>query len=226
MDRRLPLVLLVLSLLALLVSCGAPATESPAAAAPPPPPVPSKYVVLTFDDGPDPKYTPQILDILETYDAKATFFALGREVAANPELTLDAHERGHSVQNHTWSHPDLRKLSAASFKSQVEKTDRSIREQTDSTPNCLRPPYGAVNSLVTQRAAALGKKLMTWTVDSRDWTRPGQAAIVRRVLAEVRSGSVILFHDGGGDRRQTLAALPTILKTLKDRGYGFRPACG
>lgn len=157
---------------------------------------------------------------------KATFFELGKEVARSPALTRRIHERGHSVQNHTWSHPDLRKLSAASFRQQIEKTDQAIRAQTGSTPRCLRPPYGGTNSVVTQRAASLKKTLALWSLDSRDWTRPGKAAIQQRVLSGVRSGSVILFHDGGGDRSQTVAALPGILRTLKSRGYSFRLACG
>ncbi len=222
--RRWICLILAILMLGLVVSCDPPATKrTPAAASPAK--AASKYVVLTFDDGPDPAYTPQILDILDDYDAKATFFELGKEVARSPALTRRIHERGHSVQNHTWSHPDLRKLSAASFKQQVEKTDKSIRAQTGSTPRCLRPPYGGTNSVVTKRAAGLRKTLVLWSLDSRDWTRPGKTAIAQRVLAGVRNGSVILFHDGGGNRSQTVAALPTILKTLKARGYGFRLAC-
>lgn len=219
MIRRL---LCLIAVAGLLVSCEPPKdTNGPAKAAP----ASSKYVVLTFDDGPDPRWTPEILDILDEYDAKATFFELGKDVAAHPELTRKVHADGHSVQNHTWSHPDLRKLSAASFSNQVKNTDRQIRDQTGATPRCLRPPYGAVNSTVTKRAAALGKTLTLWSIDSRDWTRPGKAAIQHRVLTGVRSGSVILFHDGGGDRSQTVAALPAILKALKSKGYSFRLAC-
>ena len=192
------------------------------AAAPAPKALPTKYVVLTFDDGPDPVYTPLILDVLAEYDAKATFFEVGRNVVKHPALTKRIHAAGHSVQNHTWTHADLRPLSAASFRQQISSTDQAIRAQTGGTPACLRPPYGAVNSTVTKQAKALGKDLVVWDIDSRDWTKPGTAAIVRRVLAGVHNGSVILMHDGGGNRSQTVAALPTILKTLKARGYGFR----
>jgi peptidoglycan-N-acetylglucosamine deacetylase len=202
-------------------------TGSPAAAAAPPAAAPPKYVFLTFDDGPHPRYTAQILNILQAYGAKATFFELGEDVARHPELTRRAHLLGHSVQNHTWSHPDLRKLSFASFKDQVQMTDQYIQAQTGYTPRCLRPPYGAVNSLVSKRSASLGKDVLLWEIDSRDWTRPGTAVIVSRVLAKLSNGSVILLHDGGGDRSQTVAALPTILKTLKARGYAFYPTwCG
>ncbi|HET6295455.1 MAG TPA: polysaccharide deacetylase family protein [Kribbella sp.] len=193
-----------------------PAAAAPVAAAPP------KYVLLTFDDGPDPKYTPQILDILEAYDAKATFFEVGREIGRHPELTLRIHQLGHSVQNHTWTHADLRGLSWMTFKDQIQSTDEAIRAQTGYTPRCLRPPYGSVDAVVTKRATSLGKELVLWKIDSRDWTRPGTTEIVRRALTGVQNGSTILFHDGGGNRSQTVAALPLILKTLKSKGYTFQ----
>jgi len=183
----------------------------------------SKYVYLTFDDGPHPQYTAQVLTILRRYGVRATFFELGRHAARYPYLTKRTDLYGHSVQNHTWSHPDLRKVNWATFKSQIQSTDRALRAQTGYTPRCLRPPYGATNSVVSRRAVAVGKKIVLWSVDPRDWSRPGTAVIVRRVLANIRSGSVVLLHDGGGDRRQTVAALPTILKTLKARGYTFYP---
>ncbi|TDO63853.1 peptidoglycan/xylan/chitin deacetylase (PgdA/CDA1 family) [Kribbella sp. VKM Ac-2571] len=200
-------------------------TSTPPAAAPATPtktPLPTKYVVLTFDDGPDATYTPMVLGILAQYGAKATFFEVGQNVQKHPELTKRVHEAGHSVQNHTWTHADLRNLGAAAFRQQVTSTDTTIRTQIGSTPACLRPPYGGVNATVRQRAKALGKDLVVWTVDSRDWTKPGTAAIVQRVLKNVHSGSVILMHDGGGNRTQTVAALPVILKALKAQGYGFR----
>lgn len=181
-----------------------------------------RYVYLTFDDGPHSTYTPQVLDILTRYSARATFFQIGQNVKAYPYLTKRAYSRGNSVQNHTWSHPDLRYVSWDSFKYQIQTTDSYIRAQTGYTPRCLRPPYGAVNSTVYSRAATLGKKIRLWTIDTRDWSRPGTSVIVSRVLNNVQSGSIVLMHDGGGDRSQTVAALPTILRTLKDRGYEFR----
>jgi peptidoglycan/xylan/chitin deacetylase (PgdA/CDA1 family) len=210
-----------------------PAKQPAAATAPAKPPIaaatpavttplPTKYVVLTFDDGPDAAYTPKILDVLKQYDAKATFFEIGKNVAEHPDLTKRIHAAGHSVQNHTWTHADLRSLSAAAFRQQVTSTDQAIRAQTGGTPGCLRPPYGSMNTTVRQRAKALGKDLVVWTIDSRDWTKPGTTAIVQRVLKSVHSGSVILMHDGGGNRSQTVAALPIVLKTLKAQGYGFR----
>jgi peptidoglycan-N-acetylglucosamine deacetylase len=197
----------VLAMFAVTVSA------TPAAAA-------GKVVYITFDDGPS-AFTPQVLKVLSQYGVHATFFEVGQNVAAHPSLTSQVYRRGNSVQNHTWSHPDLRYLSAGQFSYQVTATDRQIRSHTGYRPCCLRPPYGAVNATVRARAATLGKKIALWTVDPRDWSRPGTAAIRARVLSQVRPGSVVLLHDGGGDRSQTVAALGGILKTLKARGYTF-----
>ncbi|GAB3965881.1 hypothetical protein GCM10029978_029710 [Actinoallomurus acanthiterrae] len=186
----------------------------------------AKVVYLSFDDGPS-TYTPKVLKILARYGARATFFELGQNVTRHPSLTKKVVAQGGSVQNHTWSHPDLTRVSASVFRSQVRRTDRAIRAATGVTPECLRPPYGAVNHTVRARARALHKKVVLWTVDPQDWARPGTSAIVHRVLTHVHPGSVVLMHDGGGNRSQTVAALPEILKTLKKRGYTFRLiACG
>ena len=224
MIRRLALVLTVAVLGSALV-VGNRSSAPPAVAIVPQAATASKYVYLTFDDGPHPQYTVQILAILRGYRVKATFFEIGRNVARYPYVTRRVDAAGHSVQNHTWSHVNLRKVSWATFKSQVQSTDRAIRVQTGTNPRCLRPPYGATNSVVSKRAATLGKKVKLWSVDPRDWSRPGTSVIVRRVLNSTRHGSVILLHDGGGDRRQTVAALPKILKALKAKGYSFRLVC-
>lgn len=182
----------------------------------------AKYVYLTFDDGPSTPYTSQIVSILTNYQVHATFFEIGTNVTAHPSLTRLARHAGNSVQNHTWGHKNLTKVTWQSFKYQVNAAASAIRAQTGYTPRCLRPPFGAVNSKVYSRAASLGKTIVLWTVDPRDWSRPGTATITRRVLNNVKTGSIILLHDGGGNRSQTVAALPAILKTLKARGYGFR----
>ncbi|MFD0411986.1 polysaccharide deacetylase family protein [Kitasatospora sp. NPDC127116] len=185
-----------------------------------------KVVYLTFDDGPSPAYTSKVLATLGRYGVRATFFEIGQNVSAHPAVTAQVARQGHSVQNHSWSHPDLSRLSAAALNAQVADTDKVIRAQTGRTPSCLRPPYGAVNGTVRSKAAALGKQIVLWSVDPADWSRPGAAAIRSRVLNNVRPGSVILLHDGGGDRSQTVAALPGIISTLKARGYGFATLCG
>jgi peptidoglycan/xylan/chitin deacetylase (PgdA/CDA1 family) len=178
-------------------------------------------VYLTFDDGPNPTYTPQILAVLSRYGAHATFFQIGQQVRDHGALTRAVRARGHSVQNHTWSHPDLTKVSWPRFVAEVVNTDRAIYAQLRYKPRCLRPPYGARNRLTATRAAALGKQLKLWTIDTRDWQRPGAATIAGRALTSVHSGSIILMHDGGGNRSQTVAATATIVRTLKSRGYVF-----
>ncbi|WP_410784723.1 polysaccharide deacetylase family protein [Kribbella sp. C-35] len=222
-DRRLRLgriaAGLVLSVLVGLVALTAPPATGTSAAAQ----NRVKWVYLTFDDGPSPRYTAQILKILQTYHVPATFFEVGQNVKRYPATTRRVDQLGHSVQNHSWSHPNLTRVNWATFKYQVRTTDRYLRAQTGYTPRCLRPPYGATNKAVAQRAVMLGKRLGLWSVDPRDWSRPGASTIARRVLTKVRSGSVILLHDGGGNRSQTVAALPTILRTLKARGYVFYP---
>ncbi|MCO6008968.1 polysaccharide deacetylase family protein [Actinoallomurus purpureus] len=186
----------------------------------------AKVVYLTFDDGPGP-YTSKVLKTLSRYGARATFFEIGQNVVRHPGLTRKVIAQGGSVQNHTWSHPDLTRVSASVFRSQVIRTDHAIHAAIGRTPKCLRPPYGAVDHSVYARARALHKKVVLWTVDPQDWARPGTSAIVHRVLTHVRPGSVVIMHDGGGNRSQTVAALPKILKTLKKRGYTFQLiACG
>ena len=220
---RVLVAVLVAGLIAGLGTSGTRANAPPADAQPEGalPVVATAYVYLTFDDGPDPLYTPQILHVLGAFGVHATFFELGRNVQRHPDLTRRAHRRGHSVQNHTWSHLDLRDVSWTTFRHEVLATDQQIRAQTGYTPGCLRPPFGAVDSRVYARAARLGKKIRLWTVDPQDWASPGTSVIVRRVLDNVVSGSVVILHDGGGDRSQTVAALPTILRALKAKGYHF-----
>ncbi|MFG1820491.1 polysaccharide deacetylase family protein [Kribbella sp. NPDC049174] len=228
-DLRLPVRLIPAALaVGLSTALGLAASDTPAQSAPTVKPqaattAQAKWVYLTFDDGPSPRYTAQVLKILQTYKVRATFFVIGQNVKHYPALTRRADQRGHSVQSHTWSHPNLTKVNWSAFKYQIRTTDRYVRAQTGYTPRCLRPPYGATNRLVARRAATLGKEIKLWSVDPRDWTRPGSSVIARRVLAKVRPGSVILLHDGGGNRSQTVAALPTILRTLKARGYVFYP---
>ncbi|MFJ9694325.1 polysaccharide deacetylase family protein [Kitasatospora sp. NPDC101183] len=188
------------------------------------PPAPPKVVYLTFDDGPGPN-TPQVLAVLAKYGVPATFFEVGQNVAASPATTRQVARQGESVQNHTWSHPDLRTLSLADFNAQILDTDHAVKARTGVNPTCLRPPYGFTDPTVKARAAALGKTIVLWTVDPQDWSRPGTPAIEQRVLTAVHPGSVILLHDGGGDRSETVAALPTIITTLQHEGYTFHALC-
>jgi peptidoglycan/xylan/chitin deacetylase (PgdA/CDA1 family) len=172
-------------------------------------------VYLTFDDGPHPTYTPKILAILRKHGANAVFFEVGQNVSWYPSITRSLRSYGAKIGNHTWSHPDLTTLSTASVTWQLNKMESTLGYR----PRCVRPPYGATNSRIASIIANRGQRQILWTVDPRDWSRPGPTAIVNRVLANVRDGSRILLHDGGGDRSQTVAALDLLIPKLRARGY-------
>jgi peptidoglycan/xylan/chitin deacetylase (PgdA/CDA1 family) len=182
-------------------------------------------VHLTFDDGPTPAWTPRVLELLARHRAQATFFVVGRNAAAHPELVGQAYAAGHGVGNHTWTHRRLTRLGEAALAAEVGTTSAAIQRATGAPVRCLRPPYATVDAASAGRAGALGLRLVMWDVDSNDWRRPGAGVIAGRVLGRVRSGDVVLLHDGGGDRSQTLAALEQILASLSARGFRFSPLC-
>jgi peptidoglycan/xylan/chitin deacetylase (PgdA/CDA1 family) len=181
---------------------------------------------LTFDDGPNATYTPQILSVLAAYGVPATFFTVGYEGAARPDLLRAEAAAGNAVEDHTWSHPDLTKLPASEVASQLALTADVIQQATGVRPTCFRPPYEATNSTVASIAGSLGLRQTLWNVDPADWKRPGVSAIVANVLANAHGrGVVVLMHDGGGDRSQTVAALPLIITGLRNQGYQFVQPC-
>ena len=182
-------------------------------------------VYLTFDDGPTPDWTPRVLELLARHRAQATFFVVGRNAAAHPELVRQAYAAGHGVGNHTWSHRRLTRLGAGALEAEVGATSLAIQRATGAPVRCLRPPYATVDAATAGRARALGLRLVMWDVDSNDWRRPGAGVITGRVLGRVRSGDVVLLHDGGGDRSQTLAALQQILASLTAGGFRFSSLC-
>lgn len=176
-------------------------------------------VALTFDDGPFPPHTDRILDVLEHYAVPATFFCVGLNSAAHPELLGRIQARGHAFGNHTWSHPYLPDLSEAQILEQLRRTGEAIATFSGGAPTLFRPPYGALPPGPYDWLTTMEATTVLWDVDPKDWSRPGAEVIARSVLDQVRSGSIVLMHDGGGDRSQTVDALPTIIETLLDRGY-------
>jgi peptidoglycan-N-acetylglucosamine deacetylase len=182
-------------------------------------------VYLTFDDGPTPAWTPRVLALLARYQARATFFVLGRSAAAHPELVRQEFAAGHGVGNHTWSHRRLTNLRGAQLVAEVNATSTAIRQITGAPVRCLRPPFATVDAASAEQVRALGLRLVLWDIDTNDWLRPGTGAIAGRVLGRVRSGDVILMHDGGGNRSQTVVALEQVLATLSARGYRFHALC-
>lgn len=185
----------------------------------------STGVALTFDDGPHPYYTPAVLDVLDRYDVKATFFVLGIQVDAYPHLVREIAARGHSVQNHTCRHKRLTSWSSTTVAAEFECGTRAIEEAAGVTPRCQRPPYGATSSRVEAIGESLGLTQVLWDVDAADWTRPSAGTISWRVLRYTDGGDVVLLHDGGGIRWNTVNALPGIVTGLRDRGLSFETIC-
>ncbi|MET8544032.1 polysaccharide deacetylase family protein [Kitasatospora sp. NPDC004799] len=180
-----------------------------------------KVVALTIDDGPDPRHTPTVLALFEQYGIRATFFLIGENAAEHPALVREIADRGHHIANHTWTHPDLRHLSEAKVRDELERTSDLLHRATGRQPTWFRAPGGDWSADSLRVAADLGMRNMAWSVDPRDWARPGTSAIIDRILKGVRPGSIVLNHDGGGDRSQTVAALKAYLPVLVDSGYYF-----
>ncbi|GAA1234366.1 hypothetical protein GCM10009665_25730 [Kitasatospora nipponensis] len=188
---------------------------------------------LTFDDGPSPRYTPQILALLRRFVDSATFFMIGANVEKYPDVARQVADEGHRLGNHTYSHPDLGKLSAARVRDEIQRTGDLIARATGTPPPTLfRAPGGYFTPASLAVCADLRLRPVSWSVDPQDWSNPGTDAIVRHVVAHTRTGSIVLEHDGcltdrpiapGGpaDRSQTVAALAAYLPRLIDAGLHF-----
>ena len=173
-----------------------------------------RAVALTFDDGPSP-FTARVLDVLRREGARGTCFVLGPHVGAGAGVLRRAVREGHALANHTWSHANV----SGGGRGQLARTHAAVRRATGYTPCLFRAPYGAVSGTIIAQARSLGMLTIQWDVDPRDWALPGAGAIQARVVSASRAGSIVVMHDGGGPRRQTLAALPGIVRTLRRRGY-------
>ena len=180
-----------------------------------------KTVALTIDDGPSPPYTGQVLQVLEQYRVKATFSMVGKNVARYPGVAREVAGAGHLIVNHTWSHADLATLPVAAMQGEVSRAAAEIHAATGQQPTLFRAPYGAWSPALLRYCAAQGLTPLDWSVDPRDWARPGVTAIAANILRSTRSGSIILEHDGGGDRSQTVAALKIVLPRLLEKGFRF-----
>jgi peptidoglycan/xylan/chitin deacetylase (PgdA/CDA1 family) len=179
-----------------------------------------KVIALTLDDGPSPLYTPQVLELLDKYKIKATFCMIGRQIAANRSLVSEVAAAGHTIVNHTWDHADQSKLKLASVRSEIARTSDALSD-VGIHPAIFRAPYGAWSHTVYEACAMDNLRPLDWSVDPQDWSRPGTSTIVSRILSHTRTGSIILEHDGGGDRSQTVAALKIVLPELLGQGYRF-----
>jgi len=187
-----------------------------------------KYVALTFDDGPDPVYTPEILDILKEKDVRATFFLVGKNVNSYPEIAKRIVEEGHSIGNHTYSHRSLIPLTAKSTYKEVKDAETAIDEATGVRPTLFRPPRGVYSNYVRGLLKEEGYTLVLWDLSAVDWAELAPKKIVTNVKNRVKPGSIILLHDSGdlithrgGNRASTVKALPEIIDTLRAQGYEF-----
>ena len=176
---------------------------------------------LTFDDGPHLTWTPEILDVLAEHDAVATFFPIGNQVDGGSALLRRAVTEGHRIGNHTWAHDRLVGIDATRFDDVVGRTSDAISEATGVSPTCLRPPGGEIDGSAQALARSRGLSVEMWTIDPQDWRGPGATAIVDHVVARVSAGDVVLLHDGGGDRSQTVTALDQLLSRLGRAGFTF-----
>jgi peptidoglycan/xylan/chitin deacetylase (PgdA/CDA1 family) len=180
-------------------------------------------VALTFDDGPHPKYTEQVLAVLRDRDVVATFCLVGGPARSNPDLVKAIVADGHVLCNHTVDHDmGLRHRSDGEITSDLEDTQAAILAAApDADIRFFRAPGGNFATNLNSTAATLGFTPLGWSIDTRDWRKPGAAAIRDTVLTQIHPGAVVLMHDGGGDRSQTVSALPEIIDGLAELGYSF-----
>jgi cellulose synthase/poly-beta-1,6-N-acetylglucosamine synthase-like glycosyltransferase/peptidoglycan/xylan/chitin deacetylase (PgdA/CDA1 family) len=190
--------------------------------------LPDQTIALTFDDGPDPTWTPKVLEVLQRYGAHGTFFVVGSEVARHPELAKDIVADGNELGLHTFTHPNLQRIAPWRRELEFSATQMVIARATGVRTNLVRFPYSSkptaiddVNWQLVKQAGAQGYLVVVNDTDSEDWQRPGVAQIVRNVTPAADTGLVTLFHDAGGDREQTIEALNVFIPMMQARGYRF-----
>jgi peptidoglycan/xylan/chitin deacetylase (PgdA/CDA1 family) len=176
-------------------------------------------IAMTFDDGPHATLTPKLLDLLAARHIKVTFFVLGECVEQNPEVLRRAAREGHEIGNHSWSHPQLNKLSDDAVRSQLRRTDDLIKSVTGKRPTVFRPPYGALTARQKKWIHdEFGYQIIMWDVDPLDWKEPGPTTVANRILKETRPGSIVLSHD---IHKGTIEAMPSTLEQLENKHFKF-----
>lgn len=175
-------------------------------------------VALTFDDGPNPEYTPQILAVLAKYHVKATFFMVGEMARQYPGVVRKVAEQGSEVADHTMTHPEAPKADSQRLRREVQGAAQLLERLSGSKVHYFRPPYGYFDAAYFRACRDSNMDVVLWSIVPRDWERPPSAVIVRRVAAQIRPGDIVLLHDGGGDRRQTVKALPAIIEAIRAKG--------
>ena len=181
--------------------------------------VDGSYIALTFDDGPQEKLTPKLLDLLAQHHIKATFFVIGQNAAEYPDIVARAAREGHEIGNHSWSHPNLAKMSDENIRRQLHQTDDAIKQATGKRPTLMRPPYGNLSTRQKQWIhQEFGYRIVLWDVDPLDWKRPGPSVICNRIVKETRPGSIVLSHD---IHPGTIEAMHATLDQLEAKGFKF-----
>ncbi len=185
------------------------------------PPAPPNSIALTIDDGPQSTYTPMMLDLLAEFRVPATFSLIGEQVTELPKLVQRITQAGHQISDHTITHPlNLPSLSAANMKEEIAGAHDRIAQTTGIAPKFFRSPGGNWSQQVMEIAGELGMICIDWQVDPRDWARPGTSRIAD-VMLQAKAGDILLCHDGGGDRSETIQALRTVIPALQRRGLTF-----
>lgn len=184
----------------------------------------SNQAALTFDDGPDARFTPQVLDVLKKHGVKATFFLMGSRVDGHPEVTRRIHHEGHVIGNHTYWHPKLYQESIGRLRWEVSQTDASIRKITGYSPKLFRAPYGGLNDETVKELQSQNFSVIGWSVDSLDWTQANAETVRKNVLSNMHPGAIILMHSGGHwtqDLSGMVEALDKLIPELKQEGIQF-----
>lgn len=206
---------------------GLPESERPPSPTPVPEPrvsfnsvhVDEPYIALTFDDGPHATLTPKLLDLLAKRHIKATFFLIGQNAAEYPDIVRRIAREGHEIASHSWSHPNLKKMSDEAVRSQLRRTDEAIKAATGKSPTLMRPPYGELSTRQGHWIhQEFGYQVILWDVDPLDWKRPGAMTVCNRIVRETRPGSIVLSHD---IHPGTVEAMPATLDQLEAKHFKF-----
>lgn len=215
MGRRLTAALLALVALGLTVSRGIAVPLSAKESGK------TKRIALTFDDGPSAGYTAEILDILREYDVKATFFVIGKNVEAHPDLLRRTVAEGHEIGNHTYSHPHLKTIDEARLSEEVARSATLLQEVAGIRTSLFRPPEGIITPAVTAAAEKGGYRTVLWSIDTMDWALNPASKIVQTIKREASDGDIVLFHDWVAGDSPTPSALRQIIPWLKAEGFVF-----
>lgn len=185
-----------------------------------------KLVALTFDDGPSPIWTPRILDALNRAGAKATFFMLGEHVVRYPQIARRVAQEGHEIGNHTYDHHVLLSYKRFELEKEILDAERAIKSVTGKTTRYFRPPKAWLTTEEKEWVKAMGYSVVLWTLNSKDWVNFDDKYIVRYILKHITPGDILLFHDSGGvftteggNRNETVQAIPRLVRKLRERGY-------